>query len=56
MLIDFPLQRTKEDIKNLLEHRHPNSLQFDVDGRLYIGDSRGLVHVWDVDVLCFQSI
>lgn len=24
---------------NILDHRHPNCLEFDINGRLYIGDS-----------------
>jgi FOG: WD40 repeat len=36
---------------NLLEHRHPNCLKFDNQGRLYIGDSIGCVHVWDIQVM-----
>jgi len=34
----------------LLTHNYPTSLVFDDTGRLYIGDSRGYVHVWDVIV------
>jgi len=39
-----------DDFANLLEHRHPNCLQFDEDGRLYVGDSLGAIHVWDIQV------
>lgn len=35
---------------NLLDHRHPNTLVFNENGRLYIGDSLGIVHVYDVKV------
>jgi len=38
------------EAENLLEHRHPNMLKFDEEGRLYIGDSLGSIHVWDVHV------
>ncbi len=38
---------------NLLEHRHPNCLKFDKQGRLYIGDAVGSVHIWDVQVIGF---
>jgi WD40 repeat protein len=34
----------------LLTHNYPTSLAFDDTGRLYIGDSRGYVHVWDIIV------
>eukprot|EP00826_Nyctotherus_ovalis_P049041 TRINITY_DN5858_c0_g1_i5.p1 TRINITY_DN5858_c0_g1~~TRINITY_DN5858_c0_g1_i5.p1 ORF type:complete len:607 (+),score=157.79 TRINITY_DN5858_c0_g1_i5:114-1934(+) len=34
----------------LLTHNYPTSLAFDDTGRLYVGDSRGYVHVWDVIV------
>ena len=39
-----------DKFQNLLDHRHPNCLKFDENGRLYVGDSLGLVHIWDVDV------
>eukprot|EP01022_Parablepharisma_sp_SALTPOND_P016979 TRINITY_DN2616_c4_g1_i1.p2 TRINITY_DN2616_c4_g1~~TRINITY_DN2616_c4_g1_i1.p2 ORF type:complete len:610 (+),score=76.17 TRINITY_DN2616_c4_g1_i1:2030-3859(+) len=35
----------------LLSHNYPTSLVFDDTGRLYIGDSRGYIHVWDVIVI-----
>ena len=35
----------------LLSHNYPTSIVFDDTGRLYIGDSRGYIHVWDVIVL-----
>ena len=35
---------------NLLEHRHPNILKFNDQGRLFIGDSLGSLHVWDLRV------
>ncbi len=37
----------------LLSHNYPTSLVFDDTGRLYIGDSRGYVHVWDIIVMSF---
>jgi len=39
-----------QEAENLLEHRHPNILKFDDEGRLYIGDSLGSIHIWDVHV------
>jgi len=39
-----------QEAVNLLEHRHPNVLRFDDEGRLYIGDSLGSIHVWDIQV------
>ncbi len=35
----------------LLTHTYPTSLVFDDTGRLYVGDSRGYIHVWDVIVI-----
>ena len=32
--------------KTALDHRHPNTVVFDLTGRLYIGDSLGLIHIW----------
>ena len=32
--------------KTALDHRHPNSVVFDITGRLYIGDSLGHIHIW----------
>ena len=39
-----------ETYTNLLDHRHPNSLIFNENGTLYIGDSLGMVHIFDVKV------
>lgn len=36
-----------DDFINLLEHRHPNSLRIDEE-RLYVGDSLGLIHLYDI--------
>ena len=32
--------------KTALDHRHPNTVVFDITGRLYIGDSLGSIHIW----------
>ena len=32
--------------KTALDHRHPNSVLFDITRRLYIGDSLGHIHIW----------
>ena len=32
--------------KTALDHRHPNTVVFDITGRLYIGDSLGHIHIW----------
>lgn len=44
---------TKKDKEKLailkntaLDHRHPNTVVFDITGRLYIGDSLGYIHIW----------
>lgn len=39
-----------DQFQNLLDHRHPNCLKFDENGRIYVGDSLGMVHVWDIEV------
>ena len=35
---------------SLLDHRHPNALYFNENGRLIVGDSLGYVHVYDIKV------
>lgn len=40
---------------NLLEHRHPNCITIGNDGRLYVGDSLGIVHVWEIQ-LRYQKV
>lgn len=35
---------------NLLDHRHPNTLVFNETGRLHIGDSLGIVHIYDIKI------
>jgi hypothetical protein len=39
-----------DDFVNLLEHRHPNCLRIDEE-RLYVGDSLGLIHLYDIRVI-----
>ena len=45
-------KRDKENIvlleQNSLDHRHPNTLSFDISGQLYIGDSIGYIHIWEL--------
>jgi len=48
--VDQPEQDLSEATHYLLSHSYPTSLVFDDTGRLYVGDSNGLVHVWDVIV------
>ena len=38
-----------DSFNTLLDHRHPNCLQFNGD-TLYIGDSKGTIHIWDVKI------
>lgn len=45
------LEDQYEVYTNLLDHRHPNTLIFSENGRLYIGDSLGIVHIYDVKVM-----
>jgi len=42
--------------KTVLEHRHPNSLFFDELGKLYIGDSLGAIHIWEIRVINAKPI
>jgi hypothetical protein len=48
-----PLKQRLEDYEDesLLDHAHPNSLTFDDTGRLYVADSKGIINVWDLQVL-----
>ena len=45
-----------ETYTNLLDHRHPNTLLFKENGSLYIGDSLGMVHIFDVKVKLKKKI
>lgn len=33
------------------DYVHPNCLSFDKNGRLFVGDSAGLIRVWDISVV-----
>ena len=33
-----------------LDHRHPNTVVFDQNGQLYIGDSLGYIHIWELSL------
>lgn len=35
-------------VRTVFDHRHPNCIVFDETGRLYIGDSLGTIHIWEV--------
>jgi len=48
LLVDETLVDKRKVLTNLVEHVHPNCLIFDNTGRLYVGDSQGVVHVWDI--------
>lgn len=37
-----------DGFSSLLEHRHPNSLCFDINSRMFVGDSLGCIHKFDV--------
>ena len=42
-------QRQKEidkGYKSIMEKRHPNTLVFDKNDRLFVGDNNGQIHVW----------
>jgi len=34
----------------LQDHVHPNCLVFNENGRLFVGDSRGHISVWDISI------
>lgn len=37
-----------DDFITILDHRHPNSITFDQEnGQMYVGDSKGLIHVFE---------
>jgi jouberin len=48
----FKLDSEKASLleRTVLDHRHPNTLIFDDIGRLYIGDSLGSIHIWQVAI------
>jgi len=41
-------ERKGDEYETLIDHRHPNCLTFDSDGRLYAGDSLGEIHVYSL--------
>lgn len=50
LLISVSINQYDEFI-TILDHRHPNSVTFDKqNGMLYIGDSLGVIHVYDYSV------
>ena len=36
--------------KTAIDHRHPNTIVFDQNGQLYIGDSLGYIHIWELSL------
>ena len=50
------LEDQQEVYSNLLDHRHPNTLLFNENGRLYIGDSLGVIHIYDVKVIIINIL
>jgi jouberin len=36
--------------KTALDHRHPNTIVFDRTRQLYIGDSLGYIHIWELNI------
>ncbi len=36
--------------KSLFDYIHPNCMTFNANGRLFVGDSRGRISVWDITV------
>jgi len=50
-LIYNPENHAHQNIKkgpNLFNHVHPNCLVFAEDGRLFVGDSDGVIHSWTI--------
>ena len=35
---------------SVFDYVHPNCMVFNANGRLFVGDSRGQISVWDVNV------
>lgn len=54
--IERDVPGTEENVHCLIGHNYPTSMVFDDTGRLYIGDSVGEVHVWDVIVSQVEQI
>lgn len=44
-------QELNEEFDNILNHCHPTCLAFDEGLRLYVGDSIGGIHIFDIQVL-----
>lgn len=40
----------ERDNEELIDMRHPNSITFGDRGAVLIGDNKGVVHVWDLNV------
>ena len=34
----------------IFDHVHPNTLAFNDTGRLFVGESNGLISVWDISI------
>ena len=41
---------TFDNFEDLLDHRHPNCLAYDYQKLLYVGDSLGSIHIYDINV------
>ncbi len=37
-----------DNFNSLADHRHPNIIKFDDFNRLYVGDSLGTIHVYEI--------
>lgn len=48
-MIVHPNNQTETN-QNAFEYIHPNCMVFNANGRLFVGDSRGHISVWDVSV------
>jgi hypothetical protein len=35
---------------SVFDYVHPNCMAFNANGRLFVGDSRGHISVWDINV------
>lgn len=36
--------------QSVFDYVHPNCMVFNANGRLFVGDSRGHISVWDINV------
>jgi hypothetical protein len=47
---NITLEHAQQDYKPVIDQKHPNTIAFDEDGRLFIGDSFGQINTWRIDI------